>query len=101
MTERRDETNRAIEILSSLHKNNPVVLSDSPAVRDLVASGVARRIAKGDVPEALYGKRLFKLDLEALFHDSNTAGELVNNISVILSEVAQSDSKIILPIGSR
>src|ERR1700694_1005286 len=73
LTERREETNRAIEILSSPHKNNPVVLSDSPAGRDLVASGVARRIANGDVPEALQGKRLFKLNLEALFHDSRTA----------------------------
>src|ERR1700730_8952556 len=63
LTERRDETNRAIEILSTSGKNNPVVLSDSPAVRDLVASGVARRLAKADVPETLYGKRLFKLNL--------------------------------------
>jgi len=59
LTERRDEINRAVEILSRPHQNNPVVLSDSPAVRDLVASGVALRIARGDVPEALYGKRLF------------------------------------------
>jgi subtilisin family serine protease len=96
LTERREETTRAIEILSGANKNNPVVLTDSQAIRDLVASGVARRIAKGDVPEALYGKRLFKLNLEALFHDSKSASELVNNISAILSEIAQSDSKIIL-----
>src|ERR1700738_208164 len=29
--DRRDEINRAIEILSSLNKNNPVILSESPA----------------------------------------------------------------------
>jgi serine protease AprX len=98
LTERRDETNRAIEILSNSARNNPVVLSDSPAVRDLVASGVARRLAKADVPESLYGKRLFKLNLDALFHDSKTAGELLNNISAILSDVAQSQSKIILVV---
>src|SRR5882724_4030012 len=96
LTERRDEINRAVEILSRPHQNNPVVLSDSPAVRDLVASGVALRIARGDVPEALYGKRLFKLNLEALFHDSKTSADLVRNISEILSEVAQSESKGIL-----
>jgi serine protease AprX len=95
-TDRRDEINRAVEILSGLKQNNPVVLSDSPAVRDLVASGVARRIVTGDVPEAMYGKRLLKLNLDALFHDSKTADDLINNISAILSEVAQSDAKIIL-----
>ena len=95
-TDRHDEINRAIEILSSPNKNNPVVLSDSPAVRDAVAAGVARRIVSADVPEALYGRRLLKLNLEALFRDSKTAGALVTNISAILSEVAQSQSKIIL-----
>src|SRR5882757_4697139 len=98
LTERRDETNRAIEILATSGKNNPVVLSDSPAVRDLVASGVARRLAKADVPETLYGNRLFKLNLDALFHDSKTAGDLLNNISAILSDVSQFQSKIILVV---
>src|ERR1700738_1925723 len=96
LTERREETNHAIEILSGANKNNPVVLSDSQSVRDLVASGVARRMAKGDVPETLYGKRLLKVNLEALFHDSKSARELMSNVAAILSEVAQSDSKIIL-----
>ncbi|HSV21619.1 MAG TPA: S8 family serine peptidase, partial [Xanthobacteraceae bacterium] len=98
LTERRDETNRAIEILSNSNKNNPVVLSESPAVRDLVASGVARRLVKADVPESLYGKRLFKLNLDALFHDSKTARDLVSNISAILSEIAQFESKVILVV---
>ena len=96
LTERSDETNRAIQILARSQKNNAVVLTDSQAIRDLVASGVARRIAKGDVPEALSGKRLFKLNLDALFHDSKSGEELVTNISAILSDIAQSESKIIL-----
>src|SRR5207247_3498589 len=65
LTERRDEINRAIEILSGPNKNNPVVLSDSPAVRDLVASGVARRLVKDDVPEELFCNALSKFYLVA------------------------------------
>ena len=80
LTERQEETNRAIQVLSSAQKNNPVVLTDSQSDRDLVTSGVARLIVKGDVPKALYGKRLFKVNLEALFRDSKNASELVNHI---------------------
>jgi ATP-dependent Clp protease ATP-binding subunit ClpA len=57
-TDRRDEINRAIAILSSPRKNNPVVLSDSPAVRDMIVAGVARRIVSADVPSAHRGKVL-------------------------------------------
>src|SRR5215471_15191444 len=81
LTERAEESARAIRILASDRKNNPVVLSDSQAVRDLVAVNVARHIARGEVPETLLGKRLYKLNLEALFHDSHNAQELVTNLS--------------------
>ena len=97
-TERREETNQAIQVLSNSQKNNPVILTDSQAVRDLVTSSVARRIATGDVPETLYGKRLLKLNLELLFHDSPNAAELIKTLSAILSEASQSDAKTILLI---
>ena len=95
ITERSDEVNRSIQILSRVRQNNPVVLTDSQAARDAIAAGVARRIATGDVPEALQGKRLLKLNLELLFHDSKTSAELVSTLNEILSDVAQSESKII------
>jgi len=93
--EKSVETSRAIEILAGESRNNPVILSDSQAVRDIVAVSVARRMAQGEVPESLIGTRLFKLNLEALFHDSKNAPQLVSNLSAIISEVAQSDGKVI------
>ena len=98
LTERQDEANRALQVLARNHKNNPVVLTESQAVRDLVAAGVARKIAQGDVPEELLKKRVFKLDLESLFRDSKTAEDLKNSVAAILSDIAKSDSKIILLI---
>ena len=64
LDQRTEETDRAIQVLASARKNNPVVISESQAVRDLVFVSVARRIARGDVPEELIGKRLFKLNLD-------------------------------------
>ncbi len=92
----RDLTNKALQILASENRNNPVVISESQAVRDVIAIGVARRLVAGDVPDSLSGKRLFKLNLEKLFRDSTTVDELQTNLSAILSEIAGSDHKGIL-----
>src|SRR5262249_2073756 len=46
--ERTRETNRAIEILAAGTRNNPVVISESQATRDVVIVGVARRLATGN-----------------------------------------------------
>src|SRR5690242_1845486 len=46
-------TERALDILASHQKNNPVVISESQTVRDMVMIGVATRIATANVPEEL------------------------------------------------
>src|SRR5262249_3776592 len=89
-------TDRAIEILTSRRKNNPVVISDSQSVRDMVIIGVAVRIANGNVPNELKAARLYKLNLNTLFKDSKTAEELNNTLSTILADTTNADSKSIL-----
>src|SRR6266478_2117431 len=96
--DRTKDTERAIEILAGHHKNNPVVISDSQAIRDMVVIGVAVRIAHGNVPEELIGTRLYKLNLDALFRDAKTADDLTNRVSAILTGVTETDAKAILII---
>src|ERR1051325_11198021 len=96
--ESANNTDRAIQILCSQQKNNPVVVSDSQAVRDMVIVGVAVRIARGDVPEELKSTRLYKLNLTALFNDSKNADDLVSRISAILSDLSNHDARAILII---
>src|SRR5262249_46127412 len=96
--ERQDEINRAIAILARARQNNPVVLTDSQVLRDIIAAGVARRLAEGNVPAQLVNRRLFKLDLESLFRDSKSSTELQSNLALIISEVSKSNSQPILLI---
>lgn len=95
---RRDLTDRAIQVLTGETHNSPVVISDSQTVRDVIAIGVALRVVRNDVPANLSGKRLLRLNLEKLFRDSSSASELNNNLSAILSDIANSDRKVILII---
>jgi ATP-dependent Clp protease ATP-binding subunit ClpA len=72
-------TERAIDILASHQKNNPVVISESQTVRDMVMIGVATRIATADIPEELKNSRLYKLKLDAIFHDARTPSGTVEH----------------------
>ncbi len=90
------ETSRALAILAE--QNNPVLLTDSQAERNVVIAGVARQIVRGQGPEELIGRRVLKLDLDKLFHDTKNAEQLKTTLTAVLSEIENSDTKVILVI---
>lgn len=55
------EIARVIQILSRRQKSNPVLLGPAGVGKTAVAEGLARRLAGGEVPQALAGKRLIPL----------------------------------------
>ena len=60
---RDDEIRRVIQVLSRRTKNNPVLIGEPGVGKTAIVEGLARRIADGDVPEGLKGKRLSALDI--------------------------------------
>ena len=67
------DVSRSIQILSRDSKNNPVLTSESIADSKAVADALAMRIADGNVPRGLIGKRIFSLNLDSLFHGIEVA----------------------------
>src|SRR5437762_1613556 len=63
---RDEEIRRVIQVLSRRTKNNPVLIGEPGVGKTAIAEGLAQRIAQGDVPEGLKGKRVIALDLGAL-----------------------------------
>src|ERR1044072_3417240 len=53
----QEKSKKAIEILARGNQNNPVLFTDSQAVRNVVIMGIARQISHGNVPENLLGRR--------------------------------------------
>src|SRR5687768_140458 len=90
------ETSRALAILAE--RNNPVLLTDSQAERNVVIAGVARQIVRGQGPEELIGRRVLKLDLDKLFQDTKNAEQLKTTLTAVLSEIENSDPKVIIVI---
>lgn len=91
---REKEIERVLRILSRKSKRNPIIIGDPGVGKTSVVYGVAQRIAKGDVPEMVRGKRIFCLDLNSLVAGTRYRGELEEKTKSLFSALA--DGKTIL-----
>ncbi len=90
------EIRNVIRILSRKTKNNPVLIGEPGVGKTAAVEGLAQRIVRGDVPEALKEKKLFALDMGALVAGAKYRGEFEERLKAVLEEVKNSDGQIIL-----
>ena len=93
---RDDEIRNVIRILSRKTKNNPVLIGEPGVGKTAIVEGLAIRILKGDVPEGLKDKTIFSLDMGSLIAGAKFRGEFEERLKAVLSEVKESDGRIIL-----
>ena len=93
---RDEEIKRTIQILSRRTKNNPVLIGDPGVGKTAVAEGLALKIAQGDVPENLRGRRLLALDMGALVAGSKFRGEFEERLKGVMDEVRKAAGQVIL-----
>ncbi len=92
---RENEMNRVMQILSRRTKNNPCLMGEPGVGKTAIVEGLAARLASGQVPENMQGKRLLTLDLSGIVAGSKYRGEFEERIKRILEEVLQ-DGNVLL-----
>lgn len=87
---REHEIQRVIQVLSRRTKNNPCLIGEPGVGKTAVVEGLAQRIAAGDVPDTIAGKRVMTLDLSGMVAGSKYRGEFEERIKKVIAEVVES-----------
>jgi ATP-dependent Clp protease ATP-binding subunit ClpC len=93
---REDEIRQTIEILARRRKNNAVLIGEPGVGKTAIVEGLARKIAEGDVPEALRDRRVVALDLAGMLAGSQYRGQFEQRMKAALEEVRDSEGRIVL-----
>ncbi len=92
---RQNEIERVIQILSRRTKNNPCLIGEPGVGKTAVAEGLALKIASGDVPELLKGKRVISLDLTGMIAGTKYRGDFEDRIKSAVEEIKKSGNIIL------
>ncbi|MDE2030415.1 MAG: AAA family ATPase, partial [Alphaproteobacteria bacterium] len=84
---RTDEVERTIQILCRRQKNNPLYVGEPGVGKTAIAEGLARRIVRGEVPDALRPATIFALDMGLLLAGTRYRGDFEERLKAVLREL--------------
>jgi len=92
---RQPQIERVTQILGRRTKNNPCLIGEPGVGKTAIAEGLAQRIASGDVPETIEGKKVITLDMGLLVAGTKYRGEFEERLKKLMEEIKQSDEIIL------
>lgn len=84
---REKEIYRVMQILSRRTKNNPCIIGEPGVGKTAIAEGIAQKLADGDVPFRLQGKKLYMLDLTSLVAGTQFRGQFEGRVKALIEEI--------------
>ena len=89
------EIERTLQVLCRRRKNNPVFVGDPGVGKTALAEGLAQKIFKGDVPDALKDVRIYSLDLGAVLAGTKFRGDFEQRMKGVISELQGKKNSIL------
>jgi len=89
---RESEIERVVQILARRTKNNPALIGEPGVGKTAIVEGLTQRIADGEVPAPLLGKRVLQLDLGSVVAGTMYRGQFEERLKRVISELKKSDA---------
>ncbi len=93
---RDEEIRNTMEVLARRSKNNPVLIGEPGVGKTAIVEGLALRIVRGDVPEALQGKTVIALDLSSMVAGAQYRGQFEERLKAVMKEVVSAAGQVLL-----
>ncbi|MGA3120162.1 MAG: AAA family ATPase [Polyangiaceae bacterium] len=92
---RENEVTRIVQILARRKKNNPLLVGDAGVGKTAIAEGLALKIHRGEVPQALRGATVYALDMGSLLAGTRYRGDFEERIKAVLKALQKIDHAIL------
>ena len=83
------------QILCRKNKNNPALIGEPGVGKTAIVEALAQRLASGQAPQGLLGKKLYRLDLASVLAGTKYRGEFEERIRDILAEIRRAGNMIL------
>ncbi|MDG9706318.1 ATP-dependent Clp protease ATP-binding subunit [Streptomyces sp. DH37] len=93
---RDEQIEQTIEILARRGKNNPVLIGEAGVGKTAIVEGLAQRIADGDVPDNLLGRRVVQLDFAGVVAGTRYRGDFEERLSGLIDEIRAHTDELIV-----
>lgn len=93
---RDEEIRQIIDVLLRRRQNNPILTGEAGVGKTAIVEGFAQALASGNVPPALKGQRLLRLDIGQMQAGASMKGEFEQRLRSVIDEVQASPTPIIL-----
>ncbi|MFL6332741.1 MAG: ATP-dependent Clp protease ATP-binding subunit ClpA [Pyrinomonadaceae bacterium] len=92
---RESEVARTIQVLCRRRKNNPIYVGDPGVGKTAIAEGLALKIQRGEVPDALKGAEVYSLDMGALLAGTKYRGEFEQRLKAVINALKKKENVIL------
>jgi ATP-dependent Clp protease ATP-binding subunit ClpA len=92
---REEEVKRTIQVLCRRRKNNPIYVGDPGVGKTAIAEGLALKIQRGEVPDAIKGTEVYSLDMGALLAGTKYRGEFEQRLKQVIKALQKKPGVIL------
>ena len=92
---RKKEIEKVVQVLSRRLKNNPVLVGEPGVGKSAIVEGLSQLIVTNQVPEQLYNKKVFSVDLSGMLAGTRYRGDFEEKLKNLLDTVME-DGDIVL-----